>query len=152
RHRIAHRAAREELHSDPRHAQQREPDPQPAAQQHEEQDDEQRGDQGVHYSIALSSSLPVAISRCRISRTKSSSIATSRMTAPTAIAICGIQSGVASLPCETSLKARDCQERRTLYHASAEQKNVPAACDQISSGRRSFPKRSRIRFTRMCSP
>ena len=39
--------------------------------------------------------------------------------APTAIAICGIHSGVASLPCEMSLKTCDCHARRTLYQASA---------------------------------
>jgi hypothetical protein len=53
RHRVAHRAAREELHADPRDPEQRQADPQPAAQQDEEEGDEQRGDERVHYSIAF---------------------------------------------------------------------------------------------------
>ena len=39
---------REELHADPRDAGEREPDPHAAAEQHEQRDDEERGDECVH--------------------------------------------------------------------------------------------------------
>ena len=49
--------------------------------------------------------------------TSSSTNAIARTTVPTAIAICGIHSGVASLPVEMSWNSKDCQASRALYHA-----------------------------------
>jgi hypothetical protein len=70
-----------------------------------------------------------------------------------AIASCGIHSGVASLPWETSLNSWDWSTSRTLKIASTTQKKLPAPWLQSSSARETFgPKRSRNRPTRMCSP
>src|SRR5205823_623116 len=86
----------------------------------EEERDEERGDEGVHrYSIALSSSGAAAASaRPRTTPTRSSTIATSSTTAPTAIPICGIQSGVASLPWEMSFSFHESQTIRPTTLAS----------------------------------
>ena len=62
----------------------------------------------ARYSMSFSSALASADVRgCRrrTCSTKSSIIATASTIAPAAMAICGIHSGVASLPCEMSLKA-----------------------------------------------
>ena len=54
-HGVAHRAAGEELHADPRDAQQGEPDPEPARQQGEEEGDQDGGDEDVHRAIPCAS-------------------------------------------------------------------------------------------------
>ncbi len=54
-HGVAHGAAREELHADPRDAQQGEPDPEPARQEREEEGDEDGGDEDVHRATPCAS-------------------------------------------------------------------------------------------------
>ena len=61
----------------------------------------------IDYSLCSISSVVTCLRRPRISRTSSSMNAISSTTVPTAIEICGIHSGVASLPVEMSLNDQD---------------------------------------------
>jgi len=54
----------------------------------------------------------------RISSTSSSTSAIAKITVPTAMVNCGIQSGVASFAVEMSWKSNDCHASRVLYHAN----------------------------------
>ena len=115
----------------------------PLPRSSEQRDDQQRGDRAGRSSAtrcAAASSLRarrLAHAPPRISSTSSSTNAISSTTVPTAIAICGIHSGVASLP------VRDVVERPRLVrqpHAVEGEQRAPAASpaasDQISSRRR----------------
>ena len=113
-HRVAGRARAEELHADPRDAGERQSDPHAAAQQQEQRDDQQAGDGGIAHSLCSASAGATWRRRPRHSSTSSSRNAMASTTVPTAIAICGIHSGVASLPVETSLNCQLWTASRTL--------------------------------------
>ena len=110
-HRVAGRPAAEQLHADPGHARQREADPHAAAQ-------DQRTARAISSAVMAMSSWSIhcaAPRRWRGAATRRPRQLraparrrrrSSRISVPTAIASCGIHSGVASLPVEMSLNWR----------------------------------------------
>ncbi len=116
---IASPAGRELKSSMPiqRDARQREPDPHAAAEQREQRDDQQQGDERFHGSFVearLVARRAAGASRLQLAARARRASATSSTTVPSAIASCGIHSGVASLPVEMSLNCQDWNARRTL--------------------------------------
>src|SRR4029079_18165374 len=110
-------------------------DPDTAAEQREQGQDEQRRDERVIHGAGLPPSART-LRTPRHSSVSSSTNAIASTIVPNAIASCGIQSGVASLPVEMSLNCHDWNVRRTLYHANATASTVAAASAHSSSPRR----------------
>src|SRR5690606_1190340 len=157
-HRVARGPRREDLHSDPGHADQREADPDPGPEQQEQDEEEEDdGPDVLHARASPACAYSVELSRMpgspyRTARQRWSTSAMAKIADPIAMPSWGIQRGVASCPWLTSPSMRDTRTAEAACQANQTPMNEAMARHQISAQRRWRPRAFRSRPTRMWAP